>query len=163
MSLTLVSPPSSDKQRVTATTLPVGLLMNALLGRKEGVSIGGPDRITPLPPLMGCDTNKISDGVKIYGNYTRYKKVPKIVTIGLGDGQTVLTFSYLKRRWPETYKALLIFNGHWHSSGHHQLCTVTMLAWKAFYGGLADRLERTPVEGGRKVRARCMPHHIPCP
>ena len=25
----------------------------------------------------------------------------KQVTIGLGDGQIVLTFSYLKRRWPE--------------------------------------------------------------
>ena len=68
----------------------------------------------------------------------------------IGDGQSVLLTSYLKRHWPELYKQVIDLNGGWHSSGHFQIQGVTIFAWKAFYGRLAMRLQRTPVKGERK-------------
>ena len=107
-----------------------------------------------MPPLMKTNTASLPDGVKIMGHHRRYKdqkQQPRgIIEASVGDGQSVLLMSYLKRHWPEVYKYLLVLNGGFHSSGHFQIQGITIFAWKAFYGRLAAHLERTPVKGERK-------------
>ena len=79
------------------------VVMLAVLGRKN-VDIGDPIRISDLPPLMYTDTAALQDMVKIQAHYAQWKKKKAIVTASLGDGQSCLTMSYLKRHWPELYK-----------------------------------------------------------
>lgn len=88
--------------------------MRSMLARKP-INVGGPARLTDLPPLMDTDTSAISDGVKIIAHYKDFKRGQRLVSVFIGDGQTCLTLSYLKRRWPNLYKHILIMNGHFHS------------------------------------------------
>ena len=95
-------------------TLGVVTAMEVVLGRKS-INVGEPARITDLPPLMRCDTAALVDGVKIVTHVVTWKGRRARIMAMLGDGQSCLTMSYLKRHWPETYQAVLILNGHWHS------------------------------------------------
>lgn len=90
--------------------------MLALLGRKQGLVVSDPDatvfhaagaadghghqqdrrRGEDLRQLFSVEAGR---GTQTEAEKEEYNK--KLVTIGLGDGQIVLTFSYLKRRWPE--------------------------------------------------------------
>ena len=51
----------------------------------------------------------------------------------------VITLSWLKKRWPEIYKHVLITNGHWHSHGHFMLQGVRLF-WPCIYATCATRL-----------------------
>jgi hypothetical protein len=88
--------------------------MLAILGRRD-VDVGGPARLTDLPPLMRTDTAKLEDGVKILNHYVKWRGRKALIQVAIGDGQSVLMLSYLKRHWPDTYKHVLIMNGHFHS------------------------------------------------
>ena len=76
-------------------------------------------RIEDLPPLMKTNTASLEDGVDIMAHYRRYKdrkKQPRgLVRASLGDGQSVLLMSYLKRHWPEIYKQVLVLGGGFHA------------------------------------------------
>ena len=103
---------------------------------------------------MRTNTASLPDGVKICAHYRHFKddtgKPRGIVRGKLGDGQSALLLSYLKRRWPDIYKEVLILCGGFHGSGHFQIQSISILAWDAFYGSIASRLERTPVKDERK-------------
>ena len=91
--------------------------VHAILGRKR--HRGRPLRIEDLPALMKTNTASLQDGVKIMGHYERYrdrKERPRgKVRASLGDGQSVLLMSYLKRHWPELYKQVLVLGGGFHA------------------------------------------------
>ena len=97
--------------------LDVEKAIDLILGRKT--HRGRPIRIEDLPALMRTNTASLVDGVKIMGHYDRYKDrkgQPRgIVRGSLGDGQSVLLMSYLKRHWPETYKEILVLGGGFHA------------------------------------------------
>ena len=76
-------------------------IVNAITARPV-VNTGGPTYLTDFPPLMKTDTNKIEDGVKIIDHIEKQAGCKPIVNRVIGDGQTMLTLSYLKRYWPET-------------------------------------------------------------
>ena len=132
--------------------LSVKTAIREILGRKP--HLGSPLRVTDLAPLMKTNTASLTDGVKICGHYRRFKdrrKEPRGIVCGkLGDGQSALLLSYLKRHWPDIYMNVLILCGGFHASGHFQLSAITILAWKPFYGSIASELERTPIQGERK-------------
>ena len=97
--------------------LEVKEAIQSILGRKPHQ--GCPIRMEDLPPLMRTNTASLADGVKIIGHYGRYrdrKGRPRGKVRGsLGDGQSVLLMSYLKRHWPETYKEILVLGGGFHA------------------------------------------------
>ena len=92
-----------------AALLSVAEIMSRVLGRTP-VDVGGPTRITDLPPIMECNTNSYFDMVRILRHAVQfYGAIPLVLRI-IGDGQSVLMASYLKRHYPESYKHVLITN-----------------------------------------------------
>lgn len=90
--------------------------------------------------IRKCSTQSYLDGFKIMFNnrsevttspalsraaaaaHTRQRLPPQVgyfpVERGGGDGQLVLLYSYLKKRFPERYKNLLIDGGDFHAFAH---------------------------------------------
>ena len=58
--------------------------------------------MTDFVPLMKTDTNKLEDGVKIVDHVESFQGCIPLVSRIDGDGQTSITLSWLKKRWPET-------------------------------------------------------------
>ena len=116
--------------------------MVALIGHAN-VYTGEPEYLTDLPPIMNCDTAKITDLVRIFEHFHRiYGCIPLVLRV-TGDGQSVKVASLLKRYWPDLYKHVLITNGHWHSSAHFLIQGVTLF-WYSFYARYAWRAGQPP-------------------
>ena len=95
-------------------------IMAKILGKRD-INVGDPDYITDFPPLMDCNTNSYRDISKIVRHLqNQYGHIPLILRI-TGDGQTAQFLSYLKRRYPDLFKHVLVSNGNWHSNGHFML------------------------------------------
>ena len=121
-----------------AEGLSTKAILCALLGRPN-VNYGAPAYVTDLSPLIKCDTNNVPDMLRIVRHARdHYGRTPLVLRM-TGDGQSVITLSWLKRRWPEMYKHVLITNGHWHSHGHFMLQGVKLF-WHCFYCMCATRL-----------------------
>ena len=98
---------------------PVGI-MAKIIGRRN-IDVGGPDYMTDLSPLLDCNTNSYRDISRIVRHmHNHYGLIPLILRI-TGDGQTIQFLGYLKRRYPDLFKHVLISNGNWHSNGHFML------------------------------------------
>ena len=118
--------------------LSVQTILVALLGRPK-VNCGGPSYLTDLSPLMHVDTNNAPDMVRIVKHAKdHYGRRPLVLRM-TGDGQSCITLSWLKRRFPEQYKNVLITNGHFHSHGHFMLQGVRLF-WYCFYARCAEHL-----------------------
>ena len=120
-------------------SLSTKAILIALLGRPN-VNCGDPAYLTDLSPLMKCDTNNPSDMVRIVRHAREHYdgRTPLILRM-TGDGQSIITLSWLKRRWPDMYKHVLITNGQWHSHGHFMLQAVKLF-WSCFYCTCAKHL-----------------------
>ena len=119
--------------------LDSSLIMVKLVGRRA-VYAGPPDYLTDLAPLMDCNTNSYRDIARILRHLLdHYGHIPLVLRI-TGDGQTVQFLSYVKRRYPDLFKHILITNGHWHSSGHFMLQGVRLF-WPALYKTTTDVLQ----------------------
>ena len=70
---------------------------------------------------MDRDTNNYVDMIAIMRAALDFYGCVPLILRAVGDGQSVLMMSYLKRWFPGLYKHLLISNGHWHSNGHFML------------------------------------------
>ena len=123
----------------------VKCILIALLGRPK-VNCGDPSYLTDLAPLMGVDTNNAPDMVRIVRHAKEHYGRSPLVLRMTGDGQSCITLSWLKRRWPELYKNVLITNGHFHSHAHFMLQGVRLF-WACFYGSCAKHLH---LYGGQK-------------
>ena len=133
---TMLKATAARLQSCGSTSLKAVLV--ALLGRPN-VDCGGPAYLTDLHPLMNCDTNTVPDMVRIVNHVREYYGRTPLVQRMTGDGQSVITLSWLKRRWPEMYKHVLITNGQWHSHGHFMLQAVKLF-WSCFYCTCAKHL-----------------------
>ena len=125
----------------TGEVLTTEAILHALLGRPTNIDCGDRAYLTDLAPIMHCDTNKIPDLVRIVSHAKQHYGRSPLVLRMTGDGQSVLTLSWLKRRWPEIYKNVLITNGHWHSHGHFMLQGVKLF-WPCFYRACANHLHQ---------------------
>ena len=87
----------------TATVPPAGLTLRqiatALYGRPN-IDPGGPSEFEILEPLMRTDTNSYDDFVKITHHLSSHSGAECVVDIFCGDGQSVLSFKNLKKRFP---------------------------------------------------------------
>ena len=120
-------------------SLSTKAILIALLGRPN-VNCGDPAYLTDLSPLMKCDTNNTTDMIRIVRHAREHYdgRTPLVLRM-TGDGQSIITLSWLKRRWPDMYKHVLITNGHWHSHGHFMLQGVKLF-WPCIYGTCATHL-----------------------
>jgi hypothetical protein len=87
----------------TATVPPAGLTLRqiatALYGRPN-IDPGGPSEFEILEPLMRTDTNSYDDFVKITHHLSSHSGAECVVDVFCGDGQSVLSFKNLKKRFP---------------------------------------------------------------
>ena len=99
--------------------LRTAIVARALLGRPNVCSSRAYLRVNK--PILNCDTKSIEDGVRIV-NFLEQLDSPlghrPEVLMCMGDGQSVLLLSYLKRRFPERYRHVLICCGNFHAFGH---------------------------------------------
>ena len=113
--LALVSTAAAHKGS-SVTLLSAEEITRALVGRPD-VDPGGPSYFTVLPTVRNCSTQSYEHGFKILSLAGRtFGQVP-ILRAG-GDGQLVLLYSYLKRRFPERCKHILIDSGDLHAFAH---------------------------------------------
>ena len=127
---------------IPRNNLNAATIMHTLLGRPN-VNVGGPDYITDLPPMMDRDTNKYVDMVFILRTALEFYGFVPLILRAVGDGQSVLMLSYLKRFFPRLYKHVLIGNGHWHSQGHFMLQGFSLF-YRALYKRTSQHLHCNP-------------------
>lgn len=102
---------------VLPSALSLRSLAAALYGRPN-VDPGGPSEFNILEPLMRTDTKSYDDFVKITQHLSSYSSPTTVVDIFCGDGQSVLSFKNLKKRWPTRYAQWLIAVGGFHEHAH---------------------------------------------
>lgn len=74
---------------------------------------GGPTEFDILEPLMSTDTKSYDDFVKIMAHLERNSDPAAEIFIGLGDGQSVIAFKNLKKKWTSRYSRWVIAVGEW--------------------------------------------------
>ena len=87
--------------------LTLRMLASAVYGRPN-VDPGGPSEFEILDPLMRTDTKSYDDFVKISAHLSARSWSECVVDIFCGDGQSVLSFKNLKKRWPFRYALLYL-------------------------------------------------------
>ena len=87
--------------------LTLRMLASAVYGRPN-VDPGGPSEFEILDPLMRTDTKSYDDFVKISAHLSARSWSGCVVDIFCGDGQSVLSFKNLKKRWPFRYALLYL-------------------------------------------------------
>ena len=85
--------------QVRPADLSLRSLAEALYGRPN-VDPVGPSEFEILEPLMRTDTKSYDDFVKITHHLSSYSSPDGVVDVFCGDGQSVLSFKNLKKRWP---------------------------------------------------------------
>ena len=89
----------------------------ALIGR-PAIS-GGRAYVKINAPILECDTKKLSDGIRIIAFLEGLSTEDEQIILALiSDGQSMLLLLYLKRRFPERYRHILILCGNFHAFGH---------------------------------------------
>lgn len=99
--------------------------VRALLSRPNH-DPGGPTYMTFLPALLNCDTKSYIDMMRIIAWMESYVGGEPLVLHVIGDGQSLLRMRDLKRLFPDSFKHVLISNGHFHSSAHFQFAVCRM-------------------------------------
>lgn len=119
-------------------------IQKTMLGRNPDIEPPTPAYIKDFPPIFDCNTHSYEDLVRIIAHLENQCETTPLVLRVNGDGQSCIFASFLKSRWPERYKHLLITNGHKHSWGHDMFCGIR-LYWRAIFARLAARLGKTRV------------------
>ena len=102
---------------VTPANLTLRMIATALYGRPN-IDPGGPSEFEILEPLMRTDTKSYDDFVKITQHLSSHSGAACVVDIFCGDGQSVISFKNLKKRWPSRYAKWLISVGGFHEHAH---------------------------------------------
>ena len=80
---------------------------------------GGRAHVIIKRPILNCDTKALKDGIRIIESFERVSTEEELVVLGtISDGQSMLLQMYMKRRWPERYRHVLIIGGQFHCFGH---------------------------------------------
>ena len=91
---------------VGAEVAPAGLTLRALASALYGrpnIDPGGPSEFEILEPLMRTDTKSYNDFIKISAHCSAHSSPDGVVDVFCGDGQSVISFKNLKKRWPMRY------------------------------------------------------------
>ena len=113
-------------------------IAKVVVGRPN-VDPGGPTYFTILETERQCSTQSYGDGFKIIRKVHRAIGKRPVIRLG-GDGQLVLLLSYLKRRFPEAHKHILIDSGDFHAFAHFMFA-LNELYWLCFICCCARELE----------------------
>jgi hypothetical protein len=101
-------------QLASVTDMKVAHIARAALGRPD--VDGGRTYMNVNKPLLRCDTRGIDDGIRIVAFLESLTPEERqVVMLLLGDGQSMMTLCYLKRRFPDRYRHILICCGHFHA------------------------------------------------
>ena len=119
-------------------------VLKAMLGRNHDIELPPPAYIQDFPPIFDCNTHSYEDLVRIIAHLEKQCETTPLVLRVNGDGQSCIFASFLKSKWPERYKHLLITNGHKHSWGHDMFSGIR-LYWRAIFARLAARLGKERV------------------
>ena len=112
----------------SVTQLDAEAIARAMVGRSQ-MDPGGPTYFKVLRSVQECSTQSYEDGYKILGsNHVDIGTFP-VERVG-GDGQLVLLLSYLKRKFPDRYKNVLIDSGDFHMFAH-LMFALHELWWRA--------------------------------
>ena len=119
-------------------------VLKAMLGRNHDVELPTQAYITDFAPIFDCNTHSYEDLVRIIAHLENQCETTPLVLRVNGDGQSCIFASFLKNKWPQRYKHVLITNGHKHSWGHDMFCGIRIY-WRAIFARLAARLGKTRV------------------
>jgi hypothetical protein len=89
----------------------------------------GPTPMRFLPPLLKTDTCSYDDIIRILKMCFSFVGWMCVVVVVFGDGQTVHRLRDARRKWPGTYKPVLIGCGHFHQFGHWEFAKCEAFWW----------------------------------
>ena len=118
---------SARRRNIAVQALTRRELLRELLGRPDS-DPGGPSHYTILPTCRKCDTKSYLDGFRALDHLTTHVGASLVRRVG-GDGQWVLLGSYLKARFPERFKSVLLDSGDFHAFAHFMFALIELL-WK---------------------------------
>ena len=128
----------AQQRSVPVQQLSCEELMHELLGRGNS-DPGGPSHYTILPTCRECDTKSYMDGFKIDAHLLAEVGRTLVRRVG-GDGQLVLLLSYLKARFPEKFKNVLIDSGDFHAFAHFMFALIELFWFSCLcmFGGILE-------------------------
>ena len=129
---------AARRRNISVQALTREELMRELLGRPNS-DPGGRSHYTILPTCRKCDTKSYMDGFKMLDHLVAHVGVTLVRRVG-GDGQLVLLLSYLKRKFPERFKNILIDSGDFHAFAHFMFALIELF-WKCClccFGGILE-------------------------
>ena len=124
--------PSVTLAGIALAGLTLRMIANALYGRPN-IDPGGPSEFEILEPLMRTDTKSYDDFVKITAHCSSHSHAECVVDVFCGDGQSVISFKNLKKRWPFRYAKWLIAVGGFHEHAH-TMFAFTEMFFSCFFG-----------------------------
>lgn len=106
---------------------------NALFGRGN-VDPGGASDFDILEPLLRCNTMSYADSVKIERHLGSHSAPTRVVDVAIGDGQSVILWKNMKRRWAARYARWLVGVGGFHEHAHtmfglNEMFFLVFVAW----------------------------------
>ena len=118
-------------------------IATALYGRPD-VDPGGPSEFEILTPLMDTDTKSYDDFIKITQHCGSTSGDECAVNIFCGDGQSVIAFKNLKKKYTQRYADWLIAVGGFHEHAH-TMFALTEMFWCCFICFCLDTIGITKV------------------
>jgi hypothetical protein len=108
---------------ISPELLSMDQIATGLFGRGS-VDPGGPSEFEILEPLMDTDTKSYDDFVGIFSHLNRNESASNVVSVFVGDGQSVIQAKNNKVRWPRLYAKWLLMAGGFHEHAHFMFaCT----------------------------------------
>ena len=115
---------------VAIAELSLRQIATALFGRPDVLT--GSSHFDILEPLPRTDTKSYDDFIKITAHLRSHSGPWAVVDIFCGDGQSVISFKNLKKRFTSRYARWLIAVGGFHEHAH-TLFAFTEMFWYCFF------------------------------
>ena len=122
---------------VAPAALTLRMLATSLYGRPN-VDPGGPSEFDILEPLMRTDTKSYDDFIKITKHLSSHSSSDCVVDIFCGDGQSVISFKNLKKRWPYRYACTDPHQPPLCDMFSHSICICRYARWLIAVGGFHE-------------------------
>ena len=115
---------------IEAKALSMRQIAHGLFGR-GCVDPCGPSEFDVLEALQRTDTKSYEDFLKISAHLDQHSGSAGVVNVAWGDGQSVIGFKNLKKKWPLQFAKWLVAVAGFHEHAH-SMFAFTQMFWCVF-------------------------------
>ena len=120
----------AQRFQVDPSELSLRVIASSLFGRPD-IDPGGASDFDILESLERTDTKSYDDFIKISAHLSSYSNTESVVDVFIGDGQSVISFKNLKKKFTSRYSRWLVAVGGFHEHAH-RMFGFTEMFWCCF-------------------------------